>query len=118
MLSRKERTLLACLHERCSARGGCLIMKEELLRLMQKKTAISAQELERLLKDLESDDYVDVVESERDDLLYYCVTLHTKGVYYKREIENLKRQIFFKVVLTVATALLGVLITKGLIALF
>ncbi|MBQ2711969.1 MAG: hypothetical protein IJF71_01180 [Clostridia bacterium] len=118
MLSIREKELLSLLNEQCGARHACLILEEELLRLVRKRMSVDGRGVERMLLALQSDGYLDVVRSYRSQTPYYCLTLLAKGVGYRREIENIRRQILFKVLLTVATALLGILITKGLLALF
>ena len=71
-----------------------------------------------LLKCLEMDDYLDVVSTERQEEKFYCVTLHGKGVGYQRELTQSKRQMWFRVAMSVMTAIFGFLITKILFLVF
>lgn len=110
---------MTLLYRNGEERGGWLVEQRELLMLArQKYPTLTKGELERLLGCLEMDGYVDTVQSERGEASYYCVTLHAKGRAFERELVNERRSLRFKILMTVATAILGFLLTKILVNLF
>ncbi len=118
MLNKREKYIMGYIYRACSEKGVCILPQDEVFEAVQQRFQLGKQEIDGLLRCLEMDDYIDVVRTEKDGAQYYCITLHFKGKGYLRELQNYRRQIYFKVVLTVATALLGVVLTKMLLSLF
>ncbi len=118
MLSKREKYMMSYLYQQCEGKGACLIRHDELWDYMRKKFSISEDAMFSLLKCLEMDDYLDVVSTERQEEKFYCVTLHGKGVGYQRELTQSKRQMWFRVAMSVMTAIFGFLITKILFLVF
>jgi len=118
MLSKREKYIMAYLYRECGEKGACILVQSDVFEYVQHRFQISKLAIEGLLRCLEMDDYIDLVKTEKSGVPHYCVTLHHKGKAFLREQQNYRRQIYFKVALTVATALLGVALTRFLLTLF
>lgn len=118
MLSNREKYMMSYLYRQCEGKGACLIRHDELLGYMRKKFSVSEESVFTLLKCLEMDDYIDAVSTERQDERFYCVTLHGKGVAYQRELTQSKRQMWFRVAMSIMTAAFGFFVTKILFLVF
>ena len=118
MLSKREKYIMNYIYKACTDKGVCIIPQSEIFEYVQQKFQLDTITIEGILRCLEMDDYIDIVKTEKEGIQYYCITLHFKGKGYLRELQHYKRQIYFKVILTVATAILGVILTKLLLSLF
>ena len=118
MLSKREKYMMSYLYRQCQGKGACLIRHDDLQSYMQQKFSLSEEGLFGLLKCLEMDDYIDVVSTERQEEKFYCVTLHGKGFGFERELTQGKRQMWFRVAMSIVTAIFGFLMTKLLFLVF
>ena len=75
------------------------------------KIEIKGNDLNKIIRDLELDDYYELVESKRKGETVWCFTLHQKGQAFYREILNEKRWVYFKISMSVALAI-GVFLLK------
>lgn len=112
MLSKKEKHVFKAIYELSAGRETFLITPTEVLTRIPFKINISRQEVENLIKTLIFDGYMELINSDKKGETIYCVTLTTKGFGFKRELVQHKRTIYFKIILTLATAVLGVIVTK------
>ena len=64
-------------------------------------------ELESNLKALVTEDFFEMITTDKKGEEYYCFTLHQNGYAFSRQIAAEKRAIIFKLILTVCGAILS-----------
>ena len=94
MLSRTESKVMNVLYKECKERSAFLISPID-LKKMSGTENLSNNGLERVVKDLHSDGYFDLVYSDRHGETVYCISLTEKGKAYLRNSKLLKRNVFF-----------------------
>ena len=116
MLTRRESVVMKTVYAACGKDGRCLLSEHDFLGMFQKRDKTDAEGLEKTLKALEMDGYFDLCESERKGEKMYVVTLLGKGLAFRREAVQQKRnaygKLFWAVVSAVATFLVGVLLKR------
>ena len=117
MLSKSESKIMGVLYRESKDKNALLISPTDLTRLAGDKT-LTKRKVERLVEDLCSDGYFDLVYSDRRGERVYCVTLTKKGKGYLRDIKMFKRNLVTRFILSVAFAVLSFLIGLILRALF
>ncbi len=110
-LSRREKEVMEAVYDECGGREGCLVTPETLIDKISSKTKFSLAELLKILRLLELDDYFDLIESERRGEKIFCINLHTKGLAFKRDNQQKKRYLAFKIGLTVGLAVVSFLVS-------
>lgn len=106
MLSKKEKAVMKAIYvESVKKNGTCLMRPIDILKNMTYKIEFPSEELTKIIKDLELDDYYEVIDTEKKGEKLYCFTLHQKGYAFSREILNEKRLIYWKIGVSVAVAL-------------
>lgn len=118
MLSGKERKIMDILYSLCGEEGSCLCAPWDLLRCFSPRENMNEERLEKILSDLQSDGYLNVLHSDRKGELMYVITLRAEGLSYRRENLRLKRDVYFKIVLAAGGAVLSFLIGALLRAFF
>lgn len=116
MLTKKENDVMSVVYALCKEEGRCLISVCDFLNRLPNRKKTDEACLERTLKALEMDDYFDLCESERKGEKMYVITLHGKGIAYRRLAVQEKRgayyKLFWAVASAVATFLVGVLLKR------
>ena len=105
-------------YELCEKEGSCLCSPWDILQRFGPNENIDENKLENILCGLESDGYFDLIRSECKGDPVYVITLRGDGFAYRRENLQLKRSVYFKIVLTVCGAVASFLIGLLLRALF
>jgi glucan biosynthesis protein len=111
MLSKKETVIMREIYKRTTNNNGkCLVRPVDLMAAIPYSVELTADELPSILQNLAYDEYFELVETEKKDEYYFCITLLHKGFAFQRaeeqRIRNRKNSILAKVGLT----LLGVLL--------
>jgi hypothetical protein len=70
----------------------------------------SISQVEKLVKDLNTDGYFDLVYSDRRGETVYCISLTNKGKGFLRDKKLLKRNLIYRLVLSVSFAILSFII--------
>lgn len=104
MLTPLEKTVLRCVIKRCGERSTCLLSLSECNGLQTKGKRITQKKLGDVLDCLAFDGYVDVVLSDRRGERVYCITLLKRGKGYQRERVQSKREIVYRIIIAVASA--------------
>lgn len=91
------------IYNKCGENGNCLITVNEIGEKLKKKMPL--KQIESIINSLELDDYFDVVFSERKGKPILCVNLHVKGISYKREMVQFKRDIYKKLIFAFISAI-------------
>lgn len=112
MLNKKEKHIFKAIFDIANGRETFLITPNEILHKIPFSVNVSRREFEDILKTLEYDGYLERIDSDKKGDKIYCLTLTNKGMGFDRELLRNKRTVYFKVVLTLATATLGVIVTK------
>ncbi len=108
MINATQKAIMSAIYKRAADKGGtCLIRPVELLSAIPYSVRFKRDDLPAYLKSLQTDDYFEMIETEKKGDMHYCFTLHQNGYAVIRQIKNERRQVIFKIVLTVAGALLS-----------
>lgn len=103
MLNRQENEVMRAVYEMCDGRDCCLVSPLELVSILPGKK-YTPEKVEAILRSLELDDYFDIIESDRKGERLFVITLHPNGFAYKRTSQQMKRNVAFKIGLSVAGA--------------
>ena len=107
-LTKKEKAVMRALFNEAKLRDGvCLVTPIDILSEIPYKLDFKEEELKPILVNLQNDDYFDYVESDKKGELTYCITLHKKGLNFKRWQELFRKSIYFKIGLTIVFAILS-----------
>ena len=109
MLSKSESKVILGVINACGKRDSVLISPFDLIKLCLIKD-LSVERLDKILSDLNSDGYFDLVHSERHGERIYCITLLDKGKGYDRSVKVLRRSVLFRIGLSTALAVFSFLI--------
>ena len=118
MLTKQENEVMGVIFDLCQGKDSCLISPVELIKNLPEKAVYDETKLNKILKSLELDDYFDIIHSDRKGDKIFCITLHTKGFAYKRTSQQIKRNLYLRIALTVGFAILSFIVGRILISLF
>ena len=118
-LNRRENTVMNAVFTLAQGKERFLVYPYELLAMLPPKAGYDEEKVERILRSLELDGYLDFVSSERKGEKTYVVHMHEAGLAYRRTDAQRRRKLYFKLAVTVACGMLsaavGILI-KALLA--
>ncbi len=112
MLNKIEKKIMGGVISACAGKQGVLISPKDLAEISN-ASELSQSETDVILQELSMDGYFDLVLSDRHGEAIYCITLLDKGKGYLRSQKLAKRNIIFRVLLTVGLACIS--FTVGLI---
>ena len=116
MLNKKEKYVLKAILDLSGGKNTVLLAPVEILKRIPYNIGITKREFKDILKTLEYDGYFELIESDNKGELVYCITLTAKGQGFDRELLHYRRMVYFKVILTIATAILGFIVTRIMMA--
>ncbi len=116
MLSKAETRVMGALYEECKDKRAVLISPADLIKKTGGEQTLSG--VEKIVSDLASDGYFDLVYSDRKGETVYCVSLTEKGKGFPRSVKLMRRNLIFRLGLTVALAALSFLVGLILKAIF
>ncbi len=117
MLNKTENKVMAALIKICKDKTSSLVSPMDLLSVVGRKD-FSLSALERVMNDLAADGYFDLVYSDRHGERVYCITFLNKGKSYERNLLTFRRNLVFRLALTVVLAIVSFLIGLILKAIF
>lgn len=117
MLSKTENKVMSVLYTECKDRAALLISPTDLMKITGEK-GLTQSKLDKIINDLNMDGYFDLVYSDRRGERVYCITLTERGKGYLRGQKVMRRNLIFRLFLTVGLALLSFIIGLILKALF
>ncbi|MBQ3493498.1 MAG: hypothetical protein IJA88_05255 [Clostridia bacterium] len=117
MLNRLENKVMLSLSEQCKEKSSALICPLDLIKIVGEEK-LNKTLLEKIMDDLYSDGYFDLIYSERHGEKVYCVTLTEKGKGYARNLKVMKRNLIFRLSTTVVFAIVSFIIGLILKAIF
>lgn len=109
MLSRKENHVMKAVFSKGSGKSSLLITPTDLINIVG-KDKVKKSELDKIIVDLSRDGYFDLVYSDRRGETVYCLTLTKKGKGFNRDRINFKRNLIFRLLLTVGLAVVSFII--------
>lgn len=118
MLTKFEDKIMNAIYCSCKGKSGCLLTPDDILSLSGVRGSVNYEKLDKILDSLELDDYFDIIISDRKGEKVYCITLHEKGQGYTRQKTIIKRNLGFKLIITVIFALISFAVTFVLKAIF
>lgn len=117
MLNKTESRVMAVLNKECKERSALLISPIDLIKITGEK-GLTQSKLEKIMNDLFIDGYFDLIYSDRHGERVYCLTLTEKGKGYMRSVKIMRRNLLFRLIITVGLALLSFVIGLILRAIF
>lgn len=105
------------IYNACSNSQSVLITPDDINRVIDGEK-LSQKQLESIINDLAMDGYFELVFSSRQGETVYCITISEKGKAFNRSKKMQKRNIIFRVCLTVSLAILSFVIGLILKAIF
>lgn len=120
MLKKFERACLNVLLSEFLKKDGArfLICFSKLYDLVNKKQKCSEERLKSALKALDSEDYIDVIYTDRRGEPFLYIALKKRGAGYKSELRENKNKLLFRLGLAVVSALVTFLAGRILYAIF
>lgn len=106
MLTANEKSVLSAVLKKCGERSSCLFSVKEYLASLPAKRGITEGRLREILDCLAFDGYIDVVLTDRHGETVYCITLLKRGKGYKRESVQSKREIIYRAIIAIASAVI------------
>ena len=117
MLNRLESKIMLALSNQFTDRQSLLISPLDLINIVGEEK-LNKPRLEKIMDDLYSDGYFDLIYSERHGERVYCITLTERGKGYARKLKVIKRNLLFRLSTTVAFAIVSFIIGLILKAIF
>ena len=115
MLTFKEKYVMEYVYQRCQGKKSCLISPREIISFIADKYVISAEELEKIMNNLNYDNYIELFKSDKKGNPVFCVSLKLKGEGFHRELTNNKRNWLFWIgrsaLLAIVAGLIGIVFT-------
>lgn len=118
MLSKKEKLLMQYILDCCSDKDTCLLLPLDIIHSFEPKYNIKQIELQSLLDGLVQENYISVVNSDKNGELVYCVTILAKGKAFTREQQNIKKNWTISITRTIILAVISFIIGVILKAIF
>jgi hypothetical protein len=104
-----------------SASGGkdtCLLAPLDIIHGLQPRYDLSNTELQGLLEGLAQENYIGLVNSDKNGELIYCINICSKGKSFIREEHNIKKSWTTAIIRTVLLAILSFVVGLILKAIF
>ncbi len=109
MLERSERKVLSTICSQLKEKEAILISPVDLLKIIGEEN-LSISRLEKIVKDLGTDGYFDLIYSDRRGETVYCISFLEKGKGYLRSEKQRKRNLFARLFLTIGFAVISFLV--------
>lgn len=116
MLTKRESRVMSVLYNECSGKSSALVSPADVARLAGGD--VTAAQVEKIAADLAMDGYLDIVYSDRHGERILCITLLEKGKAFRRSELVAKRNLVYRIGLSVALAVVSFLIGLILKAVF
>ncbi len=109
MLDRLEKKVMTTLCKELREKPAILISPIDLLKIVGEES-LSLSHLEKILCDLSTDGYFDLVYSDRRGETIYCISILEKGKCYLRNEKQMKRNLLSRLFLTIGFAIISFLV--------
>lgn len=101
-----------------ASKDTCLLLPLDLIHALEPKYQVNQIEIQSLLDGLVQENYISLVNSDKNGELIYCITVLPKGKSFVREQKNIKKSWTSAVVRTILLAVLSFIIGIILKAIF
>ena len=118
MLSKKEKMILQYILNQSGNKDTCLLLPIDIEHAVEPKYRINQIEAQALLDGLVQENYINLVNSDKNGELIYCISILPKGKSFHREQHNVKKSWINAVVRTVLLAILSFVVGVILKAIF
>lgn len=118
MLNSLEKDVMFLLHDKCANKESVLISPNQIIISLLPKHQLSVKELDKVINNLILDGYIDVINSDNKGNTIYCVSLKMKGIAFKRDLVNQKKNNRYLLIRTIILAVISVTVTLILRAIF
>ncbi|HBO49098.1 MAG TPA: hypothetical protein DD614_04640 [Clostridiales bacterium] len=118
MLSKKEKLIMYYILEKSGGKSTCLLTPLDLEYALQPKYSANNIEIQAILEGLVQEEYINLVNSDKNGELIYCITILTKGKSFNREQKNIKKSWSTAIVKTILLAVLSFIVGIILKAIF
>ena len=118
MLSRKEKMIMQYILNASSGKTTCLLSPLDVQHCLEPKYSVNNIEIQALLDGLSQENYISLVNSDKNGELIYCITILPKGKSFHREERNNKKTWTQAIVKTVLLAILSFAVGVILKAIF
>lgn len=111
MLNKLEKVIMLLLYDKCSNKKSVLVSPKQIIISLLPSYQITAKKLDKIINNLVLDGYIDVINSNNKGKHIYCVSLKMKGIGFKRQLKNQKKQTRYLLKRKILLAVAGVLVT-------
>lgn len=111
MLNKLEREVMLLIYNKCVNKESALISPKQLIISLLPDHQVTEKELDKIVNDLSLDGYIDVINSNNKGSHIYCISLKLKGVGFKRQMQNLKKETKYLLYRKIILAVIGVGVT-------
>lgn len=118
MLSKNEKIIMKYVYNQCQGKGTCLLSSMEISNGVSHQTYISSYEIEEILRNLEMETLISVVNSDKNGRPVFCITLNPKGQSFERDLENQRKALVRRLFITIGFACLSFAVTMILRKIF
>ena len=118
MLSRKEKKVMQYILKESGNKDTCLLLPLDFEHALAPKYSINQIEIQAILDGLVQENYINLVNSDKNGELIYCISILPKGKSFHREQKNVKKSWVGAVVRTILLAILSFVVGLILKALF
>lgn len=109
VLTKKEKAVMRIVYQEAERQNGsCLLSPIDILEKIPLDIPFEENELDQTLRNLEIDEYFDVIRSDKKGELVYCINMQKKGLQFARVEHAFKSNLALTLGLSVVTALIGV----------
>lgn len=118
MLSKKEKLIMQYILNESGNKDTCLLSPIDIEHAVAPKFIINQIETQALLEGLVQENYINLVNSDKNGELIYCISILPKGKSFYREQKNNKKSWVSAVVRTILLAILSFIVGIILKAIF
>ena len=114
----QEKILMQYILDNCVEKDTCLLSPIDIIHSFEPKYSIKQIELQSYIDGLVQENYISVVNTDKNGELIYCITILPKGKSFVREQKNIKKNWTASLIKTVILAVVSFVIGIILKAIF
>lgn len=118
MLSRKEKIIMHYILNSSNGKTTCLLAPLDIQHCLEPKYSVNPIEIQSLLDGLSQENYISLVNSDKNGELIYCITILPKGRSFNREQKNIKKSWSSAIIRTIILAIISFVVGIILKAIF
>lgn len=118
MLSKNEKIVMQYLYTKCIGKGTALLSGMDISTALYPSIDLNINEIDEIIKNLVLENYISVVNSDKNGREIYCITLNAKGKSFERDLQNQKKNVRNVIIRTILVACLSFAVSMILKAIF